>query len=133
MATDYNEFALLAKTLIEDEFSGAAVTLVALDFDADDSTKPWRGPVDPRATPGKTLAVKALFLPIAGNIKLGLSKQTIDLIKRADATALVGSGEDLRVYQELVVDRTGERFKITYVEELMPADVRILSYLVLNQ
>lgn len=133
MATDYNEFTELARQLIADEFSGADATLIALDFDVSDPAKPWRGPADPRATPAKTLAVKALFLPIAGNIKLGLSKQATDLIKRSDATALVGSGEDLRGYQELVVDRTGERFKITYVEELMPADVRILSYLVLNQ
>lgn len=133
MAIDYNDIAATAKSLIEDEFAGSAVTLVALDYDVEDASKPWRGPVDPRATPGKTLSVKVLFLPIAGNIKLGLSKEAQDLIKRADATALVGSQEDLRVYHELIVDRSGERFKITHVEELMPGDVRILSYLVLNQ
>mgnify|MGYP001636530185 CR=1 FL=1 len=133
MATDWNEFTELARSLIADEFSGVDIRLIALDYDVDDPAKPYLGPEDPRATPARQLTAKALFLPIAGNVKLGLSKTAMDLIKRADCTALVGSGEDLRDFQEVYVPHLGERFKITHVEELMPADVRILSYLVLNR
>jgi hypothetical protein len=108
------------------------VTLVALDFDVDDATKPWRGPVDPRATPARTLSVIAAFLPLAG-MSLGLDKITMDLIKKADETCLIGSQEDLSPFNELVRDATGERYKITYLKVLKPGLVRILSYLVLNQ
>lgn len=128
---NYLANAATAKRLIDG--AGKDVRLIALDFDVDDASKPWLGPVDPRATPAKTLNVKAAFVPLAGNIKLGLSKQAMDLIKRADATCLIGSQEDLRAYQELIVVSSGERFKITFIEELMPGDVRILSFLVLNQ
>lgn len=127
---NYLTNAATAKRLIDG--AGKDVRLIALDYDVDDPTKPWLGPSDPRATPAKTLNVKAAFVPLAGN-RLGLSKQTMDLIKRADATCLIGSQEDLRAYQELIMLSNGERFKITHVEELMPGDVRILSFLVLNQ
>jgi hypothetical protein len=127
---DYNALAAAAAEAIGG--AGRTVTLIALDFDVDDASKPWLGPTNPRATPAKQLTIKAAFLPLAGNVKLGLSKQTMDLVKKADATVLIGTTEDLRAYQELI-DSNGERYKITHLEELQPGDVRLMSFLVLNQ
>lgn len=129
---DFVKLAATAKRLIDG--NGRLVRLIALDFDVDDPAKPWLGPVDPRGTPAKALEVNAAFLPLAGNVKLGLSKQAMDLAKKATATCLIGSTLDLRSYQELIdISESNERYKITHVEELKPADVRLLSFLVLNQ
>jgi hypothetical protein len=127
---DFVKLAVTAKRLVDG--NGRTITLVALDFDTPDPAQPWLGPENPRSTPARQLELIASFLPLASTVRLGLSKQTIDLAKKADATCLIGSTEDLSVFQELV-DSNGERYKITHIEELKPADVRLLSFLVLNQ
>lgn len=124
---NYAKLAATAKRLVDG--AGRTVTLIALDYDVDDPTKPWLGPVDPRATPAKTLQVKAAFVSLGAG--LGFSKQAIDLSKKATASCLVGSTEDLSIYQELLDGQ--DRYKITYVEALQPGDVRLMSALVLNQ
>jgi len=69
---------------------------------------------------------------MAGEVKLGLSKATLDLIKKSDATCLIGTTDDLSQFTELT-DAILGRFKITAAEVLKPGDLSLLWFLVLNQ
>lgn len=131
MAIDYLTLAETAKTLVDD--AGRNVTLIALDFDAPDSEKPWRGPRNPRETPAQTLTVRAAFVPLSSMSTMGVQKSTLDVAKKADKTCLVGSQLDLSRFHEVLDSEDGKRYKILLVDELKPADVRLLSYLVLKE
>jgi hypothetical protein len=128
---NYVKSAATAKRLIDG--AGRDFTLVALDFDAPDPLKPWRGPRDPRATPASSLTLRGAVLPLSSLATLGFRKTTFDLSKKADLTVLLGSTLDLSIYQECVDSSDGRRYKILLVDELKPATLRILSYLVLQQ
>jgi hypothetical protein len=128
---DYAANQATAKRLVDG--AGRDVTLIQLDYDAQDDSKPWRGVSDPRATPARSLGLKAAFLPLAGNVQLGLSKATMDLVKTADATCLIGTSEDLSPFQELQDSKGGVRFKIVGLEVLAPGPVNILTFLVLKE
>lgn len=128
---NYVKAAATAKRLVD--AAGRNVTLVALDFDAQDAAKPWRGTRDPRSTPTQSVVLKAAFLPLSSLATLGMRKETLDLAKKSDNTCLVGSTLDLSVYQELVDSLDGKRYKILLVDELTPGPQRIMSYLVLKQ
>lgn len=108
---------------------GRTVTLVQLDSTVPDAGQPWRGPTNPRSTPTATLSTAACFVPLTGSAALGLSKMTVDLAKKAKATALVAV--DASQYNELVDGAV--RFKITHMELLKPGADFYISYLVLNQ
>lgn len=131
MAIDYSKMAAIAKTLVDG--AGRPVTLVQLDYDAADPTKPWRGPVNPRETPAQTLALRAAFVPLTGEAKLGLSKEIIDLAKKSSATCLIGSTADLSDFQELIDSKDGRTYKITAAEVLAPGDLNLVTFMVLNQ
>lgn len=127
---NYPRAAATAKRLVDG--AGRSVTLVRLSGSTPDGAKEWRGVADPRATPEATLQVKAAFLPLTGEMRLGLSKTTQDLIKKSDATCLIGTTLDLSQYTELI-DTVLGRFKITAAEVLKPGDLSLLWFLVLNQ
>lgn len=131
MSIDYVSIAAIAKTLVDG--AGRDVTFRQLDTTVADPTKPWRGPANPRSTPLSTLVLKAAFVPLSSSSVLGLSKQAIDLAKKADETCLVGSTLDLVPYQELTDSRDGRTYKITHIEVLAPGSLTLLSFLVLNQ
>lgn len=128
---DYPAIAADAAAVIAD--AGRNMTLRALDTVAPDPLKPWRGAVNPRLTPLATVTLKAVFVPLNSAGQLGLSRQTMDLIKTADELCLVGSTLDLAKYQELVDSSDGRTYKIMHMEVLAPGDLRLLTYLVLKQ
>jgi hypothetical protein len=128
---NYVKAAATAKRLVDG--AGRDVTLVQLDFDTPDPAKPWRGRSNPRETPASTVTLKAAFLPLAGNVQLGISQATIDLAKKNDETCMIGTTLDLSIYQELVDSLEGRRYKIVGTEVLAPGGSRLLTFLVLKQ
>lgn len=128
---DYPSIAADAAAIVSD--AGRNMTLRALDTAAPDVSKPWRGPVNPRLTPLATVTLKAVFVPLSSANQLGLSRQTLDLIKNADELCLVGSSLDLAKYQELIDSKDGRTYKIISMEVLSPGDLILLTYLVLKQ
>lgn len=130
MAIDYSALAVKAKQLVDD--TGRDVTLVRLDFDQDDPDKDWLGPVNPRSDPQEQATYKAVFVPLSGADKLGLSKQTLDLVKRSSATCMIGTLDDLGQYQELIDSEGGDRYKVIASEQLKPGTTALLTFLVLQ-
>lgn len=108
---------------------GRAVTLLQLDSTPPDPSKPWNGPPDPRATPDDTLDLIAVFVEPSSAVRLGLSAQESDLVKRSDQILIVspGAAEDVRRFHE-VID-TGESWKIEIVEILRPAEEILLAFI----
>ena len=128
---DYNTLAATARRLVNS--SGRDVKLIELDYSATDPTKPWRGPANPRETPAHEITLKAVFVVISGDVKLGASKMTMDLAKKASAFCFIGSTLDLSIYHELIDSKDQRRYKISHQEVLAPGDTTLLTYLVLNQ
>lgn len=128
---NYASNAATARRMIK--AAGRNVTLVALDFDATDPNRPWRGPADPRATPSRTLTVSFVQVPIASISALGLTKNTLDLAKKAALTGIISTPEKLDLFQELLDSKDGRRYKIAKVDVLEPGNVTILQFLVLTQ
>src|SRR4051812_48515695 len=107
---NYVRLAASAKRQVDG--AGRAVSLVRLSGATPDGALPWRGVANPRATPENLASYKAAFIPLSGEIKMGLSKTTTDLIKTSSATCLIGTTDDLSQYTELI-DTVLGRFKIT--------------------
>lgn len=110
---------------------GRSVTFIKLETTPADSDKPWRGAADPRTTPADSLSTSAVFVPLSSASNLGLSTKSEELVKRTRQVAIVALGsestEDLEDYQELI-DSDGSRWRITFIETLKPADVRIMHF-----
>lgn len=131
MAIDYVSLAATAKRLIDD--SGRAVTLVALDYEAPNDEQFWLSKTNTRESPGRTLSVNATFVPLSSAVNLGMSALSDDMTKKATAVALVGSGEDLTQFQELIDSTDNSRSKIMIQKTLRPGATLLLSFLVLSQ
>lgn len=128
---DFNRSAATAKRLVDK--NGRDVTLVELDFDADNTSKPWRPQEKPRDTPASTASYRASFVPLAATDRLGFRRITEDMIKRSDATCLIGTSDNLEKYQELIDSRDGRRYKIMISDQLDPASPNVLWYLLLSR
>lgn len=113
--------------------AGRAVQLLQLDATVPDPTQPWRGPIDPRATPTKVLNTFAAFVSVTSNSDLGIHKTVSDMIKSADEVCMVASTEDLTLYQELVDSLDGRHYKIMAAQALAPGPLLLFSFLVLKQ
>ena len=111
---------------------GRLVSFIKLDITPADSSKPWRGAADARATPASTVAnVAAVFVPPSSAQALGFRMQTSQLDERVEQIAIVSTGgtvqTDLSDYDE-VIDSDNSRWKIEFVEKLAPAEVNILYF-----
>lgn len=115
---------------------GRPVTFIKLDTDATDSAKPWRGNVDPRATPEASVQTSAVFVPPASASSLGLSRRLDQEVKRVEQIAIVSTGgteqTDLSAMDEMV-DTDTSRWKISFVETLKPASTNILYFVGLSR
>lgn len=128
---NYAALAQTAENLIEG--FGRPVILVKLDFGYEDDTKPWRVAADPRLNPEQTLEVSAVFVPLESNIRLGLGKITVDMLRQAEALCLVGSSLDVTQFHELIDSQDQRRYKIKASETLQPGPTRLTTYLVLGR
>lgn len=125
MATfDYASVAADAAALVAD--FGKAVTLRRLDTTPPDPSKPWRGPVDPRATPAEELEVNAVFVEPSSLQTLGVNAQLVDWLKRAQQIAIVASTLDLSGFSELVDG--SDVWRVVGVSTLNPGGTRLLHF-----
>ncbi len=126
MTIDVTALIATAQRLITE--NGRSVTFIEFNSTPAEADKPWNGPTDPRATPDSTAAHDAVFVEPSSAVKLGLSSEASDLIKRSDQIMIVspGAAVDLRIYQE--VDDDSQRWKITAVEILKPGSSTMLAF-----
>jgi hypothetical protein len=124
MAFDYGRIAAIALAQVADK--GRSVTLRRLNSTPPDPAKPWRGPVDPRAT-AITLAVSAVFVEPSSLQTLGLNAELVDWVAHCEQVAIVAGPDDLRDYSELL-DSDASVWRIVGVSSLQPATLRLLSY-----
>ncbi len=124
---DFAALTVTAQRLISE--NGRSITLVSFDDTLQNPSRPWLGPADPRATPASTLVVDAVFVPPSGAAALGLSLQTVDLLKNAEQVAIISPGVDvgLEPFQEIIDGTT--RWKIMMTEVLRPASQTVLAFL----
>ena len=127
---DFAKLGATATRLVDG--AGRTVRLLKLDFDAENSEKPWRGSDLPRLRPENEISVIGAFVQISSASQLGLSKQTMDFARDAEAVCLVGSPLDLSEFDELI-DSDETRYKIVTSETLRPANLIMLTYLVLRR
>lgn len=122
------DYAAIAQTALElvTEF-GKAITLRRLDTTPPDADMPWRGPVDPRATPAEELDVAAVMVEPSSLQTLGVNVKLIDWLPRAQQIAIIASTSDLSAFSELV-DTDTSVWRCVGVSALNPAGTRLLHY-----
>ncbi len=129
MAVDYQKAAQLALRLISE--NGRAVTLVKLGQTAADPAKPWRGNPDARNTPEASAATTGVFVPASGG-GLGFISEDSELVKRSEQILLVAaesvSSYKIEDFNEVIdpEDAIDTRWRVTQVEMLKPAGIRLL-------
>ena len=123
---DYVKLAATAARLVSN--NGRSITLVEFDKTPDDADKPWRGAVDPRISPESTKVVSGVFVEPSSAVRLGMSSEVDDLLKRSSQIIIVASTDDLEVYNE-VIDTDTKRWKIVGMEKLKPADTTLLYFI----
>lgn len=108
--------------------NGRSVTFVNFSSTLQNSSRPWLGAADPRATPDNTLTVDAVFVEPSSAVRLGLSQEASDLVKNSEQIMIVSPGAtaDLSIYQE--VDDDSVRWKIEAVETLKPGAAVLLAF-----
>jgi hypothetical protein len=124
------DFAVLATKLLERARTrGLAriVTLRRLDTTPPEPAMPWRGPVEPRATPAATLSVTACFVDPSSARDLELSAELVDWLKRAQQVAIMASASDLGDFSE-VVDTDASVWRIEGVSTLKPGPMRLVHF-----
>lgn len=109
--------------------NGRAVQLLQFDSAPANPSQPWKGNADPRATPDATLDLSAVFVQPSSAVRLGLSAESSDLIKRSEQILIVSPGPtvDVRVFHEVVDDT--ENWKIQGVEILKPGSEVLLAFI----
>lgn len=122
---DFVALAITVKRLIDG--SGRPITLVKLNQGATDSSKPWRGLADPRATPAATASGNGVFVDPSSLSELGIQASGD---KRVDKIVMFAAnddgGENLLNFDELVDDT--ERWKIVKVQLLQPGATKLLYF-----
>lgn len=121
---DMNKMAATALRLVNK--NGRGIILQRLD-QAPNPAQPWKGPANP-SPEFLRLPVRAVVVS-AGSL-LGARMVSDDLLRRVEKVAIVAPGpdmqDDLKVYGQ-VIDET-VTWSAEWVEELKPADVRMLYY-----
>lgn len=125
MPFDYIPIAAVALDLVT-EF-GKPVTLRRLDTTPPDPDMPWRGPVDPRATPAATLEVSAFLKEPPTGTALGGPASIRDWVKRAQKIAIIAGQDDLSVFSELVDG--SDVWRVVGSATLNPGGTRLITYL----
>ncbi len=128
MAKDYIKIAATALRLIKD--AGREITFLKFDDTPDDVTKPWAKNADLRTGPASvsTKLFAVSIHPTDINV-LGIRIRDNDLMKQLREILIIAPGTfqgDLKEYQEL--DDGIRRFRITFMEQLKPANVTVLWY-----
>lgn len=123
---DYVSLTATAQRLITK--NGRSVTLLKFDSTPEEAAKPWNGPSNPRGTPDAELPIDAVFVEPSAAVKLGLSLETDDLVKRSEQIMIVSPGvaADLSTYNEVLDD--SEYWKITGIQVLKPASSVVLGF-----
>ena len=122
----YTELATKAEALIT-KF-GRSITIEKFDTTPADASKPWRGPVDPRASLDATVATDGVFVEPSEASKLGMSVDVNDLLQRSEQIVIVSTSTDLNGFNELV-DTDTTRWKILGFEHLKPGTVSLLYFI----
>ncbi len=128
MAKDYTKTAATALRLIEDK--GREITFLKFDDTPDDLAKPWAKNANLRIGPASvsTTLFATSVHPTDINV-LGVRIRDNDLMKQLREILIIAPGTfqgDLKEYQEL--DDGDRRFRITFMEQLKPANITILWY-----
>lgn len=120
MAADYSRFVALSVKMI-DKY-GRLVDVQRLSNASGDPDKPWDGPGTPTVAESKQ--VPAVFVPASGS-GLGTDLVSEDLLKRAEQVALVAP-TDVNLETFNVIQDTGQRWKIEWVQVLRPGPIIVL-------
>lgn len=128
MAKDYTITAATALRLIKDK--GREITFLKFDDTPDNVAKPWAKNSDLRTGPASvsTKLFATSIHPTDINV-LGVRIRDNDLMKQLREILIIAPGTfqgDLKEYQEL--DDGDRRFRITFMEQLKPANVTVLWY-----
>lgn len=118
---DYARAVALAQRLINK--NGRLITIDRLSSVPVDADKPWKGPGAP--TVDATVSPKAVFLPHASLIDLGLFAKDDELLKRVEQVALIASDgvNDLSGFHRIT---DVVMYRIDWVRALKPGDTVIL-------
>lgn len=116
------DLAAVAKRLIDRE--GRDISIVKLDEDPADPTKPWRSSAAPRGSAATAVAGKGVFVPLSGS-DLGLTFTSGD----EDSTVCLfpGSsdgGNQLEDFDEIIDG--SQRWRIAETQVLQPGATRLL-------
>jgi len=124
---DFVPLIATAQRLITE--NGRSVTLVKLNSTPAVASQPWKGAADPRAVPAATLVLDAVFVEPSSAVRLGLSAETSDMIKRSDQIMIIspGASEDVTLYHEVTDGSTN--WKIGAVEVLRPGAEIVLAFI----
>jgi len=129
MAKDYNKIAETALRLIKN--AGREITFLKFDNTPDDVAKPWAKNTDLR-TGAASVETKlfAISMHPTNVSDLGIKIRDDDLLKQVREILVIAPGKafqgDLKEYQE--VDDGVRRFRITFMEQLRPANTTVLWY-----
>lgn len=118
------EWVEMAKTMIGD--AAREVQFVTVSKTPADPQKPWQ----PSGTKENVVPGNAVFVPLGGG--LGTNFATEDMLKRVDLLALVEPKVDVKSAHK-VIDDNGKIYKVEWVQELRPAETKILSYVGLKE
>lgn len=124
------------KALTKIRSKGREVRFIKLDRTVDDSSKPWRGTSDPRATPLADVPVSIVAVPPTGVGNLGFSTDAVELLKRSQQILIAATGPDstdnLEEFDEVIDGST--TWTITTVQHLRHDNgPRILYYVGVRQ
>lgn len=123
---DYVALAATAQRLIQE--NGRSISLISFNATAADANKPWRGATDPRVSPSASLTLYGCFVEPSSAIRLGMSTETSDLLKRSTQIVMVASTADLSSYNE-IIDSDTTRWKIEGMEKLKPGETTLLYFI----
>lgn len=123
---DYTKLAATASRLVTN--AGRTITLVQFNSTPAEASKPWRGATTPRTDPDATLEVSGVFVEPSSAVRLGMSTEISDLLKRSTQIIIVAATADLSGYQE-IIDSDTKRWKIVGMEKLQPADTTLLYFI----
>lgn len=124
--------AKLAKVKEKIRAKGRQITLSSIDSGSADTNNPWQATTNPR-DPLNTdsTAIYAINVPMSSASSLGIRAEAVELYKDTQSVFIAEPGEDtpedFDQYQ-LVTDGSRE-FKITFIEQLKPADLTLLYYI----
>lgn len=130
----HTNLAAVGRSLIDT--NGRDITVIKLGQTPADSSKPWRGATNPRATPEASITLKGTFVELGDATRLGIIAEGSDILKRISKVVMAlptTETSDLEEFDEILDTEDSKRYGIEQVQRLKPGTVTMLYYFMLRR